>query len=1709
MDNLDELVGVQTQPVSLEDLVEVKEIPPQLPDAAIRNRAATTALLASDKDKVVPDYRNMVDEAKNNQSEYYDRLNEKIQNQARQASIKPTMKILADPYLTPAGKKKIIDGLQNDPFNTDKGVALQTKALESPSKGENEKHEMARISTSDIMREMYAERGARQGLVNAAGANLENVSGARTAVEAGESFLMPFANNMATARMAMHVRKALGKETSLWQTAKDFLLPGNTEQELSREIESVPVSERPAVTRAILDGIKNSRGAILPYDNQYVKMEQMEKLLSEGGYSDSQKWMTNASTLLDIFGMGALARGYLKGGRVAAKEAAAIGKEANAAARVEPTLKGAPITRSELPVDVGYGARVSTGTPEAANNVSELQKLTTRREELINQNASTAAKGDVSSMRSELDTLNASKPVADKESIDQLARSMQKADKQLTYKEAYREAEKRIVDQVADHEAKTSRLASQIDANGVGAETAKELSAIDKRIAELNKMDLNSPGKLNPIADELRRIEFNTTIARDNPASPAKIIQQSNPEQARSLHQAIVKSADDELAQAIYGTTRDQAIISDVMPQVGTQNGRVVSRVPDIGRGMRDELRDAIYNTGRTDLTMEEKETLRNWTEAEFRSTGDFHMNPAMSTFTNEGGRIKISAMYGTSEGGFLNAGEAVQKAKYYLQRFGIQDDEITIMAKQGLDHVPVKLEDVAGKEGNYLVKVDTFHDFDPTDLAKFEHFDVKRNFFDRNPWFMSKKWGSVSKLLMDGSSMLNKGWTSAASVAVDRAAGFNKLLLEEANKFATNFKKLPKDAQARVDGYLREANTKGIAFDRADLVARGMQHEEINTVKAWRDYWDGMHYLENYDLVSTLKSQKYQIMDVNGNFLVAKQMQKDRNITRVYDAMQGKVSFITSDAMDNLYDSGGYIAKLRRPVNIGGEEMEHMIVRNTPNEYLRGLRDTDSILAYRDGYYQISYKRNARFIDEVLPDGTKRTRAVAGDTSEAQMMVDDLKAQRGGVYEIRGDTRALKQSDDTYWDLQSAQGRIAQRGRGAALEELETFRQLGDARQYIADPVEAAIKAADSISGRVVSRPMFESMKARWMSQYGHMVQEVNGMKQYPSNIADIVKKGMNSSKEVADARTVWEHINYLENGYINTIDQSYKYLMNTMGNIMGNLTYKGIDASWLEKGFYRLSEGSPISLAKNAAFQSYIALNPLRQMVVQSHQIVRSVIYNPKGWASGEVMGNINAFLMDKMGVLKNATAEQKAFIKFIEDSGALSAVDRHNLVRGALNDMADKSRVWEAISKPITMSRKIGFDAGEQANLLGHYAAVYDKYKRAGKDLTNLHIRDEAFSEARAISYDMNFAGDMSYNQTALNLVLQFMQVPHKAVLQAVNRRIPIEARRAMVAGDLVMWGTPIGLIGSALGTDLLPNNPKMREVFEDGVESFLVNAAVAGMTGQEHGNLDLSSLAPYDISGWKQFFVGMHEGGTSKVLNASPSGNLLLKPDGRFQVAAKSLGRFFGIIDEVDPKGTDFTAVLNDIAKISSGWTNWQKARIMLNTQQSIDKAGGLTDEHISSYNVFAQALGFGTKNTKDMYEVSKSINDKTKKYEEDVIRSYKDVMQYYATNLQGGNTSPEFMTKVTGWALKMYENDPRGMQIVLKQLEKDIMRPDDKMMGLMLRAAKIPNPGDLKSDIMKMPVPDADKQQMLKIHEDLQNMRKQMQVNSIMKENNHR
>lgn len=1571
--------GFETYPVELSDLVETQPATTTAPTGAVRNRAATSAILSGGPDQMIEKYRLLMQEGMEGSTVTHDQVMQSLEEQNKTKSMRHVINIMGDKSIPLDQKKRLMNFVQTKGWKEEPAVTLQTKALESPSEGEDMKGEAARISLSDTMGQINQEAQERQRMINGLLAtHPDDVAGFVTGL--AEAEVMPFGRNIIGAKVSATVDEMDGKTASLGKWVKNFLLPGSTKADLQERLMSIPPAKRGEYTAKLLGAIKES-ATVFHSDNYYAQYATAVQLLDSPAQSDSAVWLENMMTVFDAFWVGSEIRAL-----------GAVGKAAG---------------KSGATFDTSKARRPGSANPGVsdAENVVESAKWEVVKDP---HNPFAARIGDPK--------------------------------KQIEYKRA----------------------------------------------------------------DAHKRLEMGSVVRRENPVAPYNVIEQANPASARELHE-VIRTGDDELAEALTGVSRVQAIANNTYPQVGSETGNVLNKVDQ-------SIREQLSNTGATRYTPEEFESAVDVIKRDFRNASNLQINDTMTTFRVDGDHMVIEGHYSTPGGSFLTPEAAREQAKYALKGYGIRDDEIVVMKREGMEYVPVANETQAG---DYIIKVQTKQPIGDQDVQSWNPLDVKRNWTDKITQTISEDKGSLSGWLSDPASMLHPTITGSASIASDQAIVLENMLLKPIRDFRSNVTNLPKDRRFMVEEYIKEANEKGLALDHFDLVARGFQPNEIGYLKQWKDIWDNHYYLENYDMVRTLNSQGYQIFENANTKLFGKPVQKNQNISAVFDPQTNNVRHVPKAEMDTLYNMGGSYVKLRRPVNIGGQEVDHMMVRNTPSEYIRKVRDTDQILNYRNGYYTVNYNKGAKFVDEITYDSAgnekRLTVGVAGSTKDAEMFANAQQSSTGNLHMIREDSRGFPKGGDGYWDVNSASGRIAQRLRGQPLVSAKGINQLGSGA-FVENPMESAARAARSISGRTVNRPVLETAKARFLKQYNDFLpSDGMGGKRFPNHHSEIVDHRSHTSKAVADARTTYGYIKYLEDGYINSADNLFKGGMNAIAEMLNKVPAA-------ERAALAAGRVSPSHLAKSIVFQAYIVgSNPIRQWIVQSHQATRMAAYNPVGLLNGGMHKRMVGYIGEYAGFKQGAAMQD--FIKFVDDSGMVAGVDRNSLVRGMGLNMADSSSKMKRYAGAVgSVPQTVGFDVGEKINQLGHLAAVHEKYTRQGIDLTNKTNRDLALTEARALSYDLNRAGELTYTQSTPAVILQFLQMPHKGILQLTNRKLPTSVALRLAAWDLVMFGVGGGMLLEGLrkvwtavgenGDDILPDDPDKRDIFVYGMESYALNKMFSWMDESgEKSRIDFTALTPNDMEGWARMYRALMDDGIMAALAASPAGQLFAidgvrdsKRNGRIPTAIITMGKYFNVFEELDPENpTEFTDVLNDVAKITSGWTAAQNAKLMYETRRKLDASGSVIDGQVTMPELWASGLGFGTLSTKELYMISRNRADDKKRHEEDVMKRYRSIMNYYRDELGKGDGDVAHTQKVTSMLMRTFD-EPGDLDLVIRQWKRDMSGKEVGLLKQMLEASGVPDSRKMEDDIKMWNVDEQTKALMLDRVKGMRELRKNNEEN---------
>ena len=351
-------------------------------------------------------------------------------------------------------------------------------------------------------------------------------------------------------------------------------------------------------------------------------------------------------------------------------------------------------------------------------------------------------------------------------------------------------------------------------------------------------------------------------------------------------------------------------------------------------------------------------------------------------------------------------------------------------------------------------------------------------------------------------------------------------------------------------------------------------------------------------------------------------------------------------------------------------------------------------------------------------------------------------------------------------------------------------------------------------------------------------------------------------------------------------------------------------------------------------------------------------------------------------------------------------------------------------------------------------------------------------------------------MVYNQTSPAVALQFAQVPHKAFLQATNRRIPTNLSRRMLLTDIALYGAPVLTISALLGGDILSDDSKVNKAFNEGLQSIMVNHMLSELSG-EAVNVDFSSLSPENLDGWAKIFHGMFSEGMSQVLMNSPAGQMFLAEGGRFQNAVAMMGRYFSPWEPGERTNEEAIMVANEVAKISSGWANAEKMRTAMALQKSLDKKGNVIDPNVNNTEAVMMLFGFNTQDTRKYYEDQRTVREGTKKHQEMVLKKYNAAKQYMQTKFEAGITDPTQMQAVVGMMLMEFKDSPVAMGIINKELSKDLVGKDQQLYMYMLKSLELPKYGMSVDQIKQSGIPEDMKVEMIKRLTDAQNVRKEI------------
>jgi hypothetical protein len=1416
-----------------------------------------------------------------------------------------------------------------------------------------------------------------------------------------------------------HIDRLLREALEGGDTEQAILL-GNQKRQLFEVIQRIPVEQRAAFAEQIIALVQDHDTVLLPDGNDLMTLETLERMLVDNDYSNFERWFDNATSILDVVGVGAAARTLFRGTKAVARVGPAT--RAIGAGATESVEEGATLAReaSEFvseapPTNSALETEARSFTPEQQPTSP---RLTAEAEEFANTPQSLGAVGE------------------------------------------------RLQDEA---------LVFQLDQAITEAESSRSL-----------------------LAQEALAYSTRTNVV---PASPSQVIKDVNPEMARAMHTVVSDDTTGEAAKALYGTSREEALAKDLLPEPEIRVGSVPNKVemPSPVFAESEAVRAARRTNGNTAISAEEFSRVTTKLTEGFRNVEGMVLHPSsLVVRTNLDGTVGFTARYSPPNGGFSSPARAIEQAKIAFRNYGITDENLTLLARRGDEFVETTESDLIAETtlrnaganvklvptSEYAVGLKYDYSFRPEDLDEVELLTTAPGLIARGVQFLDRVptqvlarlgQGSLVQNLLDAASVIHPRIVNAASVAVDRTFGLKKLYVDEFQGFTDTYKSLPAERRALMTDYIQQANLEGVPFNVTDLYARGFSEKEIEALKVWRRANDTMWYASNEDMVQTLRAQGVKVFtDSSGDTKlmgrsVARGAIGDRS--SIYDPVENGLTSFGKTDLDEIYEQGGEVVRLLEPLEVDGRLVDLVVSRNSVGGgYTRAIADGEKVLAYRDGYYPVMYDANFFITKRVKgADGEEFTRVVAAARSrkEVNQLLKSLGDSEGlspeelaSTYSFRKDRRLESPSnslfDEGSWNVASNSGLTSQRFRGQRLQDAGSdLHKIGNA--HLKDPLEAVANQIQQLSQRVSMRTYMETVKKRWLLNYGKYLDlpkdKFTGGPSLPTSISDVKGKSGIPAKIIADARTNYNYISGLENGYINGIDSLYRATIHAAADFAGEL---GITRA--ETALFEAVKVSPIQAAKTAAFKLFISGNPVRQAIIQRGQMLQIGAINPSYFAKSMVPDLLG---IDAVRIGVSTNPKYVALFEEVKTAGILEAVDAHTLIRQdtlRLADMTVGQKVRGALSVPLDFAQKIGFDAAEQDVLLSAWLAQRDLAIKAGRNISDQRVKDEILGEARAFTLNMNRSGEMPYSQNTLGLVAQFFSFRHKAFLQPfTNRSLTVKQRAKLLAYTTALFGLDATMVGVAANMIMGDTEPSpLKDKLSDGLLDTTLNATLSTLSGEDQ-MIDWGDLAPVEAYGMGNVFVAMLDTPLSEMLTASPAGSLLFGANPRVNDAFKTGLRYFNVIDDYeDPElATRFTDVVVSSVGLFSGFSNVFKARYAYQTGTKMSGSGRITDADVSGVEAAMAAFGFQTKTETGYRMATEELYGGGNFTDDDVTMWYRELKRHLAKR---GETVAEadMAQRVLSEAWRVFGEDrPRAVEALIQNIQRDATDGDHTMIKALI------------------------------------------------------
>lgn len=1093
-----------------------------------------------------------------------------------------------------------------------------------------------------------------------------------------------------------------------------------------------------------------------------------------------------------------------------------------------------------------------------------------------------------------------------------------------------------------------------------------------------------------------RTIRKMAVLPKLSEGSTLKTVTQANPKAGRQL---AAEASQDDNAAKMLGSSVEEAQATFLLPKyrgfdLEGAPGNIVKEIEFLQRQADEALELGSRQLPVLDTGERAQAVERVRKRIELANNATVHADKTAIRLADDEMSVEVDAFFGmTDDYGFGSMDFAVEKAEELFDQADIvyfrrnpstnKLDELTPDEVNVLKSTPAP--------GEYFFKIRANADIIPEDVLMISDDQV----------FSGTGISALFKThTLDYASKFGRNVVRGANRAHDMGAALTRDLTDLAKE---NWDKLGFLSKRKVAGILEQGAKEEKWYDYNELMVTfpDITEKEIKAYYAARTFWDTVWEVQNTGLYKQLQARNMKHLRAGEwqgvgapipNEVLGRTFSNTSN--DIFDPSTGRMASMSPEEIQRaaakgtefyrlpnpefVEDVGSSFVKIDRTVDGSVGRLPRNVMKYIPGYYPR---------MYEDVYY-VQQSRKAR----INGQQTTRTRTVytASTKGEGARMASRLNAgleDGEGGYKVK---LASELTDDVVandMERLNVEGRLFFSPRGHRLEN------VNGTQAAIEDPISTIQRSANAVGRSTGLQPWLRSMKERFYLTYGSKFvgsrDEFNRLT--PTEIAERLNRAGDTLSEegLGQARDMWNYIRVMQGSEEWDAIKMRRGVI-TLADFISQSSSRLATAT--AKGLLRAKDFAPMRALRAFSFTMFLALNPVRQLILQSQQAMYLTGLVPKYMLSGKLFKDsvgFRAALAAQAGVRKLSKfkgeevrdfmkgkkmaakamgvsdSELDLMITKFRESGFAEAIDSHVFVAGALKgDMVFSESFTRHVLKSTAETVKsagrvpkaLGFDAGEMNNMVMTYLASIRRWKDNNPKIANKWHTDRYFDEimgdARDMALAMTKSGQMSYQRGGLSLAFQFFAIQHKAMLGMLTNRAftPMERLRIAVSQFTLYGAAGMGLqefLDKAADHFGIVLDDTEQELLWGGLTDYTVNKLVEVATGEDSdlriGNEFSPAGGVVETPLEMVMRMSMQTDKTTiqMILDAfmGPSAQAVSRVGQQSSRAMQILGLSAEGFSSPDITRENGVRALHTMAEVASGYSNYIRARMWQNMKRN--------------------------------------------------------------------------------------------------------------------------------------------------------------------------